>query len=99
MIPPDFTSRWRRLAAAVRCLPAEMPAPVPPGLVNAVLVRWRTVPAVPLDEWLALFGRRALCACALLFVASLGLAGWQAATASPVTAWIETVLVTELPLP
>jgi len=67
--------------------------------VKCSVARWRAARTEPLDEWLALFGRRALCACALLFTVSLGLAGWQAASASPLTAWIETTLVPELPLP
>jgi hypothetical protein len=96
---PNPDSRWQRLLAAARCAPAAPPEPAPPGLATAVVARWRAARPEPLDEWLALFGRRVLCACALFFITSLGLAGWQAASASPLTAWIETNLVPELPLP
>lgn len=91
--------RLQCLLDAARRAPADPPEPAPPGLATAVVARWRVARPEPLDEWLALFGRRALCACALLFTVSLGLAGWQAASASPLTAWIETTLVPELPLP
>lgn len=98
-MPSPLHSRWQRVLDAARRAPATPPEPAPPGLATAVVARWREARTEPLDEWLALFGRRALCACALFFTASLGLAGWQAASASPLTAWIETTLVPELPLP
>lgn len=92
-------SHWQRLASAARRVPAAPDEPAPYGFATAVVARWKAERPAPLDEWLALLGRRALCACALLFVVSLGLAGWQAASDSPVTAWIETTLVPELSLP
>lgn len=98
-MPSPLHSRWQRVLDAARRAPAAPTEPAPPGLATAVVARWREARTEPLDEWLALFGRRALCACALFFTASLGLAGWQAASASPLTAWIETTLVPELPLP
>lgn len=99
LMPDPLEPRWRRVLDAARRAPADPPEPAPPGLATAVVARWRAARPEPLDEWLALFGRRALCACALLFTVSLGLAGWQATSASPLTAWIETTLVPELPLP
>ncbi len=96
---PNPDSRWQRVLDAARCAPGAPPEPAPTGLATAVVARWKAERPAPLDEWLALLGRRALCACALLFVVSLGLAGWQAASDSPVTAWIETTLVPELSLP
>lgn len=91
--------RWRHLLDVARRAPADAPEPAPLGLATAVVARWRASRPEPLDEWLAVFGRRALCACVLLFTVSLGLAGWQAASASPLTGWIETTLVPELSLP
>jgi hypothetical protein len=95
----SFQSRWRRLLDAARRVPVEPPESAPLGLAGAVVARWQASCVEPSVEWLVLLGRRAFCTSVLVFAVSLGLAGWVAASDSPLEAWLENTLIFDMPLP